>query len=121
MKVSCEDIACSSIFRCCFKRNPPTSSLNLFRSGESSSMSVPRSLFLALTLTLVVSLAAAQEAGHASAAASKAPAPVRKAASSPSGAQDITVIKHIVFIIKENRSFDNYFGTYPGANGATSG
>src|SRR5947209_4640916 len=29
-------------------------------------------------------------------------------------------IKHIVFFIKENRTFDNYFGTYPGANGATS-
>src|SRR5258708_15837123 len=31
------------------------------------------------------------------------------------------VIKHIVFIIKENRTFDNYFGTFGGANGATSG
>src|SRR5258708_23295983 len=30
-------------------------------------------------------------------------------------------IKHIVFIIKENRTFDNYFGTFPGADGATSG
>ena len=30
-------------------------------------------------------------------------------------------IQHIVFLIKENRSFDNYFGTYPGAYGATSG
>jgi phospholipase C len=30
-------------------------------------------------------------------------------------------IQHIVFIIKENRSFDNLFGTFPGADGATSG
>jgi len=30
-------------------------------------------------------------------------------------------IKHVVIIIKENRSFDNMFGTFPGANGATSG
>lgn len=29
-------------------------------------------------------------------------------------------IKHIVFFVKENRTFDNYFGTYPGANGATT-
>lgn len=29
-------------------------------------------------------------------------------------------IKHIVFIIKENRTFDNMFGTYPGADGATT-
>jgi phospholipase C len=33
----------------------------------------------------------------------------------------IDVIQHIVFIIKENRSFNVYFGTFPGANGATSG
>ena len=26
-------------------------------------------------------------------------------------------IKHLVFIIQENHTFDNYFGTYPGANG----
>jgi phospholipase C len=30
-------------------------------------------------------------------------------------------IQHIVFIIKENRTFDHYFGTFPGANGVTSG
>jgi phospholipase C len=33
---------------------------------------------------------------------------------------DISVIQHIVFIVKENRTFDHYFGTYPGANGATT-
>jgi phospholipase C len=30
-------------------------------------------------------------------------------------------IKHIVVIMQENRSFDNYFGTYPGANGIPRG
>lgn len=30
-------------------------------------------------------------------------------------------IRHLVFIIKENRSFDNLFGRFPGANGATTG
>jgi phospholipase C len=29
-------------------------------------------------------------------------------------------IKHIVFFVKEKRTFDNYFGTYPGADGATT-
>jgi phospholipase C len=33
----------------------------------------------------------------------------------------IDQIQHIVFIIKENRSFNEYFGTFPGATGATSG
>ncbi len=30
-------------------------------------------------------------------------------------------INHIVFLIKENRTFDTYFGTFPGANGTTQG
>lgn len=30
-------------------------------------------------------------------------------------------IKHVVFIVKENRSFDNLFGLFPGANGSTTG
>ena len=30
-------------------------------------------------------------------------------------------IQHIVFIVKENHTFDNYFGTFPGADGATTG
>ena len=41
--------------------------------------------------------------------------------SAPRNRPDATVIQHIIFIIKENRSFDNYFGQYPGADGATSG
>jgi phospholipase C len=30
-------------------------------------------------------------------------------------------IKHVVFLIKENRTFDHMFGTFPGANGVTVG
>jgi phospholipase C len=30
-------------------------------------------------------------------------------------------IEHVVFIVKENRTFNNYFATYPGAEGATEG
>jgi phospholipase C len=29
-------------------------------------------------------------------------------------------IKHVVFLVKENRTFDNLFGTFPGANGTTT-
>ncbi len=32
-----------------------------------------------------------------------------------------TPIKHVVFIVKENRTFNNFFATYPGAAGATEG
>jgi len=37
------------------------------------------------------------------------------------GGGGIQKIQHVVFMVKENRTFDNYFGTYPGADGATSG
>jgi phospholipase C len=30
-------------------------------------------------------------------------------------------LQHIVFIVKENRTFDTYFGRFPGADGATEG
>jgi phospholipase C len=30
---------------------------------------------------------------------------------------DINKIKHVVFVVQENRSFDEYFGMYPGADG----
>jgi len=36
----------------------------------------------------------------------------------PSG---IDKINHVIWIIQENRSFDNYFGTYPGADGLPPG
>src|SRR5262245_54663251 len=40
-----------------------------------------------------------------------APARLRQA---PTG---IHKIQHVVVIMQENRTFDNYFGTYPGADG----
>src|SRR5687768_2310772 len=30
-------------------------------------------------------------------------------------------IKHVVFLVKENRTFDNLFGTFPGADGVSFG
>jgi phospholipase C len=32
-----------------------------------------------------------------------------------------TPIKHLVFVMQENHTFDNYFGTYPGADGIPEG
>jgi phospholipase C len=40
------------------------------------------------------------------------------AGASPAG---IHKIKHVIVIMQENRSFDNYFGTYPGADGIPKG
>jgi phospholipase C len=36
-------------------------------------------------------------------------------------AEDIHNIQHVVMIMQENRSFDSYFGTYPGADGIPAG
>ncbi|MGD0452462.1 MAG: alkaline phosphatase family protein [Solirubrobacteraceae bacterium] len=45
--------------------------------------------------------------------------PAAVAVASPS--EGIHNIKHVVMIMQENRSFDSYFGTYPGANGIPAG
>ena len=36
-------------------------------------------------------------------------------------ASNSTPIQHVIVIMQENRSFDHYFGTYPGANGIPHG
>jgi phospholipase C len=41
-------------------------------------------------------------------------------AQEPSNTGNISQIQHVIYIIKENRSFDSFWGTYPGANGATT-
>ena len=46
---------------------------------------------------------------------------VSKSAEAQTLPPGLSNIQHIVFIVKENRSFDEYFGTFPGANGATTG
>lgn len=38
-------------------------------------------------------------------------------AGTTAGPADIHKIKHVIVIMQENRSFDSYFGTYPGADG----
>jgi phospholipase C len=37
------------------------------------------------------------------------------------GEEGIHKIQHVVILMQENRSFDSYFGTYPGANGLPTG
>jgi phospholipase C len=50
-----------------------------------------------------------------------APPLAKRSATTPGRGAGIQRVQHIVFLIKENRTFDHYFGTYPGADGATSG
>ncbi len=44
-------------------------------------------------------------------------AAVRRAQAAAASDTGIHKIKHVVIIMQENHSFDNYFGTYPGADG----
>ena len=43
------------------------------------------------------------------------------ASASPTAGAGIHQIAHVIVIMQENRSFDQYFGTYPGANGFPAG
>src|SRR5690554_2258654 len=52
----------------------------------------------------MASLAAIALGGMAAAARADAPAPIQ-------------LLRHVIIIMQENRSFDHYFGTYPGADG----
>ena len=36
---------------------------------------------------------------------------------SQSGTTPNTPIEHLIVVMQQNHTFDNYFGTYPGANG----
>src|SRR5260370_24936370 len=49
-----------------------------------------------------------------------APPHVRTAAA-PAIPPGLEKIEHFVFIMQENRSFDSYFGTYPGVEGLPPG
>jgi phospholipase C len=71
---------------------------------------------VALTPTSAPTLAATSTSvPTAAATAPSSPTPgLTPAANAPVG---IHKIKHIIVIMQENRSFDHYFGTYPGADG----
>jgi phospholipase C len=60
---------------------------------------------------------AASLAGAAGLAGTLPKSLARVAAATPPRNFDLSQIKHLVFQMQENRSFDHYFGTYPGARG----
>src|SRR5581483_273096 len=73
-------------------------------------------------LVLAVATCAAGCAGSSSAGAPPLPACASGAAACASAlGSPSSKIRHIVLVIQENRSFDNFFATFPGADGATWG
>ena len=74
---------------------------------------VPRARLARAGLALAVAIVAALALGLAAAPWAHAAWPTRP----PTTKRGIDKIKHVVIIMQENRSFDHYFGTFPGANG----
>ena len=68
---------------------------------------MPVSRWLGL-LGLVAAAVPVSGCGGAPAAAPHIPARIHK-------------IRHVIVVMQENRSFDSYFGTYPGADGLPAG
>jgi phospholipase C len=66
-----------------------------------------RATIAAITLVAAACSSAASEPRVAG-----GPSPTRDPAP-----QGIEQIEHLIFVVQENRSFDHYFGTFPGANG----
>jgi phospholipase C len=72
----------------------------------------------AATLTATVGATAiASSSGAPAASAASRVRHARKSHPTASSLAGIHKIKHVVIIMQENRSFDSYFGTYPGADG----
>ncbi len=72
-------------------------------------------------LTFVAALAAAGcSGGGGSGASAPAAPPVAVPTPTPTPTQH-RKIEHVIIVIQENRSFDNFFSTYPGADGTAYG
>ncbi|HLI74822.1 MAG TPA: alkaline phosphatase family protein [Acidimicrobiales bacterium] len=79
-----------------------------------------RSIARSAGLLVAVMLVASSCSGGASSTTTTPSGPVR-VKGGPTGhyviPKDIHKIKHVVVVMQENRSFDTYFGTFPGADG----
>ncbi|HTA40169.1 MAG TPA: alkaline phosphatase family protein, partial [Candidatus Acidoferrales bacterium] len=72
--------------------------------------------------TIAAALAFASAALSGCSSAAKSPSSVSLLPAQPGAAQPVgAYIKHVVIIIQENRTFDNVFRSYPGADSATTG
>jgi phospholipase C len=77
---------------------------------------IVRRRLAALQLLLTAALLVAGALGSSGSAATRGESAVPKPRK-PAPPRGIHKIKHVIVIMQENRSFDSYFGTYPGADG----
>lgn len=86
---------------------------------RSNPVRPPRTL-VALVLAAVLAAACSADSGETGSPTSSSAGPSSSSSSGPELTkleQARLNLKHLVFIVQENRSFDHYFGTFPGANG----
>ena len=57
----------------------------------------------------------------AAASSSASPPSAQPRGTRGAGHQAVTPVKHFIFLMQGGRTFDNYFGTYPGADGLSAG
>ena len=92
------------------------------RRGASAAL-VRFAVLAALACCLVVACTSPLGGGHAAPKPRKhaTGSPAEVVAGGPAGSyvvpQGIHKIQHVIVIMQENRSFDSYFGTFPGADG----
>ena len=72
---------------------------------------------LATGAVAIVGLVAAASVARAATVADEPGRSLASSTSTSTTAPGTIPIKHVIIIMQENRSFDEYFGTYPGANG----
>jgi phospholipase C len=65
----------------------------------------------------LIVVAAAAAAGFLSLSGAPPPPTASISAPRPAAPNGIDTIEHVIIVVQENRSFDHYFGTYPGADG----
>jgi phospholipase C len=68
-------------------------------------------------LLAVCAVVAAACTASASNTTTPSVAPTSAGASTSVQAHGLRTLQHLIFIVQENRSFDHYFGTFPGADG----
>jgi phospholipase C len=91
------------------------SSIEVRRSSARLAMGV------ALAMVACTARASDTQPGHLDISATPTVAPLAPRFVNANAFTTRTPIKHVVFVVKENRTFDDLFGTFPGANGVSFG
>jgi phospholipase C len=83
-------------------------------------MSRARAFLILLSAAALIAVACSGTSKGAPTGSAEIPSPTATTTTvspTPAAAPGIEQLDHLIFIVQENRSFDHYFGTFPGADG----